>query len=232
MKRTLSFLLLAGCALAVNAQTLRGTWLVDCCFGGLKYSSSNSRTSYSNSDVIENNDRSKFGININPGAAWFVRDNLAIGGGIKLGYSSDNSDISNTGNTFTSSSSATMPSFYIGPMARYYFGGNDHGKLFTQFDFQYGISSEKDKDKNNFNSETTSSSKNNWKTGLSIGYEYFFNPNVGIYGSLGVNYSQGKTEYDYMPSIGTGYTETVNYSRLHIPVQVGLQVHLMCDHRD
>lgn len=232
MKKTL-FILLAGCTLAVNAQTFRGDWLIDCCFGGLKYSGSDSRTSFSNSPVVENNDRNSFSIRFNPGGGYFVRDNLAIGGGINFGYSNRKNETTNTTSTYTRTTESTMPSFYIGPMARYYFGGSDKCRPFTQFDFQLGMSGGKEKEETSFgagiNGETTTTSKNSWKTGLSVGYEYLFTPNVGIYGSLGFNYEKGKTTYEYRPDNNPGFDETNEYSRFYIPVNVGLQVHILGD---
>ncbi|HRG91519.1 MAG TPA: hypothetical protein PLZ10_01155, partial [Chitinophagaceae bacterium] len=69
--------------------------------------------------------------------------------------------------------------------------------------------------------------KGDWNAGLSFGYEHFVTPNVGLYGSIGFNYGKSKTTYEYRPSTGSGYDYTSEYSRFYIPVNVGLQVHIL-----
>jgi hypothetical protein len=76
-------------------------------------------------------------------------------------------------------------------------------------------------------SETTTKPKGDWNAGLAFGYEHFVTPTIGFYGSIGFNYGKSKTEYDYKPSTGTGYMYTSEYSRFYIPVNVGLQVHIL-----
>ncbi|MBK7309173.1 MAG: hypothetical protein IPI88_20605 [Chitinophagaceae bacterium] len=48
-----------------------------------------------------------------------------------------------------------------------------------------------------------------------------------MYASVGFNYGSSKTSYEYRPSTGTGYDYTSTYSRFYIPVNVGLQVHIL-----
>lgn len=214
--------------LPVFSQTSKGDKLVGVSFGSISYTNSDSKTTYSNTPTVYNSDGNSFSINVNPNIAWFIQDNLAIGGGISVSFYSSKSTSSNTGSSTTTTSKYTQPSFYISPLARYYFGGSNKGKPFAQVNFQYGIAGGKSKSESSggSSSETTTKPKGDWNTGLSFGYEHFFNASVGLYASVGFNYGKSKTSYEYRPSTGSGYDYTSDYSRFYIPVNVGLQVHL------
>lgn len=214
----------------MNAQTEKGTKLVGVSFGSMSFTSSDSETSYSNTPTVYNSDGNSFNISINPNVAWFIMDNLAIGGQVSVSFYTSKSDSSNTGSSTTSESKSTQPSFYIGPMARYYFTNSTSGKPYGQFNAQYGISGGKSESSTSTgaSSETTTKPKGDWNVGLSFGYEYFITPNVGLFASIGVNYGESKTDYEYRPSSSPGYDYTSEYSRVYVPVSVGLQIHLQC----
>ncbi len=211
------------------SQTKKGDKMVGVGFGSISYTNSDSKTTYSNTPTVYNSDGSSFSISVNPNVAWFVKDNLAIGGGISVSFYSSKSNSSNTSSTTTSESKSTQPSIYIGPLARYYFGGSPKGMPFAQLNVQYGIYGGKSESKTSSgaSSETTTKPKGDWNAGLSFGYEHFVTPNVGLYGSIGFNYGKSKTTYEYRPSTGSGYDYTSEYSRFYIPVNVGLQVHIL-----
>ncbi|MBK6825428.1 MAG: outer membrane beta-barrel protein [Chitinophagaceae bacterium] len=229
MKKSLIVIVCSFCMLSAFSQTKKGDKMVGVGFGSVSYTNSDSKTSYSNTPTVYNSDGSSFSISVNPNVAWFVRDNLAIGGGISVSFYSSKSNSSNTGSTTTSESKSTQPSVYIGPLARYYFGGSSKGMPFAQVNIQYGIYGGKSESKTSTgaSSETTTKPKGDWNAGLSFGYEHFITPNVGFYGSIGFNYGKSKTLYEYRPSTGTGYDYTSEYSRFYIPVNVGLQVHIL-----
>ncbi|NOT51910.1 MAG: outer membrane beta-barrel protein [Chitinophagaceae bacterium] len=214
---------------AAMGQTKKGDKMVGVGIGSISYTNSDSKTSYSNTPTVYNSDGNSFSISVNPNVAWFVQDNLAIGGGVSISFYSSKSNSSNTSSTTTSESKSTQPSFYIGPLARYYFGGSSKGQPFGQINLQYGIYGGKSESKTSTgaSSETTTKPKGDWNAGISFGYEHFITPNVGFYGSIGFNYGSSKTEYQYRPSTGTGYDYTSEYSRFYIPVNVGLQVHIL-----
>jgi hypothetical protein len=224
-------LLVAGCISILTAfsQTKKGDKMVGVGIGSISYTSSDSKTTYSNTPTEYNSDGNSFSISVNPNVAWFVKDNLAIGGGISVSFYSSKSESSNTSSSTTSESKSTQPSFYIGPLARYYFGGSPKGMPFAQINLQYGIYGGKSESKTSSgaSSETTTKPKGDWNAGAAFGYEHFISPNVGFYGSIGFNYGKSKTEYQYRPSTGTGYDYTSEYSRFYIPVNVGLQVHIL-----
>jgi hypothetical protein len=211
------------------SQTKKGDKLVGVGIGSLSFTDSKSTTTYSNTPTIYNSEGNSFSISLNPNVAWFIKDNLAIGGGVSLSFYTSNSNSSNTSSSTTSDSKSTQPSFYIGPLARYYFGGSSKGMPFAQANLQYGIYGGKSKSatSSGASSETTTKPKGDWNAGLAVGYEHFFTPSIGFYGSIGFNYGKSKTEYDYKPSTGTGYMYTSEYSRFYIPVNVGLQIHIL-----
>lgn len=216
-------------SLTTFAQTKKGDKMVGVSFGSISYTNSDSKTTYSNTPTIYNSDGSSFSISVNPNVAWFVQDNLAIGGGVSISFYTSKSNSSNTSSTTTSDNKSTQPSFYIGPLARYYFGGSPKGMPYAQVNLQYGIYGGKSEShtSSGASSETKTKPKGDWNAGLAFGYEHFVTPNVGIFGSIGFNYGKTKTEYEYRPSTGSGYDYTSEYSRFYIPVNVGIQVHIL-----
>ncbi len=197
--------------------------------GSISYTNSKSQTTYSNTPTVYNSDGSAFSISVNPNVAWFVQDNLAVGGGVSVSFYTSKSESSNTSSSTTSESKATQPAFYIGPLARYYFGGSPKGYPFAQANLQFGFAGGKSESKTSSgaSSETKTKPKSDWNFGIAFGYEHFVVPNVGIYGSIGFNYGKSVTEYIYRPSSGNGYDYKSDYSRFYIPVNVGLQVHIL-----
>ncbi len=229
MKRSLLLTGLTIIGFAAFSQVKKGDKLVGVGIGSISYTNSDSKTTYSNTPTVYNSDGSSFSISVNPNVAWFVQDNLAIGGGVSVSFYTSKSNSSNTSSSTTSESKSTQPAFYVGPLARYYFGGSPKGMPFAQANFQIGISGGKSESKTSTgaSSETTTKPKGDWNGGVAFGYEHFISPNVGIYGSIGFNYGSSKTEYQYRPSTGSGYDYTSEYSRFYIPVNVGLQVHIL-----
>jgi Protein of unknown function (DUF3575) len=228
MKKLLSFSVLTFAALSSMAQTEKGSKLIGVGIGSISFTSSDSKTTYSNTPTVYNSDGSSFSISVNPNVAWFVQDNLAIGGSVSLSFYSSKSESSNTSSSTTSESKSTQPSFYIGPLARYYFGGSKKGMPFAQLNTQFGVYTGKSESKTSTgnSSETTTKPKGDWNVGVAVGYEHFVSQYVGFYASIGFNYGKSKTMYEYRPSPGTGYDYTSEYSRFYIPVNVGLQIHL------
>lgn len=228
--KKLFFTLIAG-VITFNAfaQTDKGDKLVGVSFGSLSYTNSDSKTTYSNTPTVYNSDGNSFSVSINPNVAWFISDNLAIGGGLSISFYNSKSKSSNTSSTATSESKYTEPSFYIGPLARYYFGGSAKGKPFGQVNFQIGIGGGKSESTTSTgaSSETKTKPKGDWNAGLAFGYEHFVTSNVGLFASVGFNYGKSKTSYEYRPSTGSGYDYTSEYSRFYIPVNVGIQVHIL-----
>ncbi len=212
-----------------QSQTKKGDKLIGVGIGSISFTDSKSTTTYSNTPTIYNSDGSSFSISVNPNVAWFVQDNLAIGGGVSVSFYTSKSNSSNTSSSSTSESKSTQPSFYIGPLARYYFGGSSKGMPFAQANVQFGVygGNSKSSTSSGASSETTTKPKGDWNAGISFGYEHFITPNIGFYGSIGFNYGKSKTEYNYRPSTSTGYDYTSEYSRFYIPVNVGLQVHIL-----
>jgi len=230
MKISLLILGFTCLGLAPMAQTQKGDKLIGVGIGSISYTNSKSKTTYTNTATEYNSDGSSFSISINPNVAWFIADNLAVGGGISVSFYSSKNNSSNTGSTTTSDSKSTQPSLYIGPLVRYYFGGSDKGKPFAQINGEVGFYGGKSTSKTSSgaSSETKTKPKGDWNAGAAFGYEHFFNKSIGAYASIGFNYGRSKTLYEYRPSSGTGYDYTSYYNRFYIPVNIGFQVHLDC----
>ena len=228
MKRTIILGAALCSLLSVSAQTEKGSKLIGVSFGSISYTNSNSQTTYSNTPTVYKSDGHSFSISVNPNVGWFVKDRLAVGGGVSLSFYNSNSKSSNSSSTTTSESKYNSPAVYISPFARYYFSGSKTGMPFAQLNAQYGISGGKSTSSTSTgsSSETTYKPKYDYNAGLSFGYEQFINASIGFYATVGFNYGASKTVYEYRPSTGTGYDYTSEYNRWYIPVNVGLQVHL------
>ena len=128
-----------------------------------------------------------FSVNIDPKVAWFIKDNLALGGYVNFALS-------------TAKEESTTTNYGIGALARYYV--NDpktnvlkHGRLF--FEGNAGIEG------NNTLHVTT----NGLGIGVGPGYAYFITPNIGLEGLLKYNgiVGFGKQAYSSTVDLNFGF---------------------------
>jgi hypothetical protein len=102
---------------------------------------------------------SVFSIDIVPKAAWFVQDNLALGGYVDLGLQ-------------TARGANTITRYGVGALGRYYAGsdvGLNHGRLFAEATFGFGGQN-----------VTNGAKTNGLNFSVGPGYTYFVTPNVGL----------------------------------------------------
>lgn len=178
MKKFITLLVVVlGTAASVQAQLQKGNVLVGGDIAGF--------------DFVLNNSGA-FDININPKAAWFIKDNIAVGAQVMLGVSG-------------AKNSSTIFSYGVGPMARYYVNSEkvnllQHGRWF--FEGNAGIAG--------FNVQNGAST-NGLNLGVGPGYAYFITPNVGL-----------ETLLKYNGTVGFGNTTTTSDLRLNIGFQIYL----------
>lgn len=98
---------------------------------------------------------------ISPKAAWFVKDNIALGGTVNFGIST----VKGGGSTTT---------YGIGALGRYYGGGDTpllkHGRIFGEANF--GLSG--------VNLSANGGSTNGLGFGVGPGFAYFITPSIGL----------------------------------------------------
>jgi hypothetical protein len=102
-----------------------------------------------------------FRFDINPKAAWFVRDNLALGAYLNIGLS-------------TAKNEGTTISYGIGPLARYYVNDKElnllrHSRFFIEGNL--GIEG---------NNPASGENTNGLGLGVGPGIAYFITPNIGL----------------------------------------------------
>lgn len=159
MKKTiLSFMILFALT-AVNAQTEKGNYLI----GG----------NISNIDATLNGNKS-FKLGITPKVAWFIKDNIAVGGLVELGISTEK----NKGTTFE---------YRFGPMARYYFGGEagddvERARIFVEGHAGLG---------GNNVSGSEGRTTNGFTIGIGPGVAYFVNNNIALEALAKYNFTTG-----------------------------------------
>lgn len=138
------------CSLETNAQIQKGNVMV----GG---------------DItqldLSLNEGHNFNVVIEPKAAWFIKDNLALGGYV-------NFDLT------TAKGAGTSISYGVGPLARYYINDKSinvlrHARFFVEGNV--GIEG---------NNPHVGSSTNGLGLGIGPGIAYFITPNIGLEGLL------------------------------------------------
>lgn len=135
-----------------------------------------------------------FSFSVQPKVAWFIKDNLALGGQVIAGV--------NTSNGYTAFN------YGIGPLARYYMGSAEtnmkKSKIF--FEGNAGIFGQNVKV-----TGSPSTNTNGFGLGIGPGYAYFVNQNVALEGLL-----------KYNLNVGFGNSTTNNSITLGIGFQIYL----------
>ena len=138
---------------------------------------------------------SYFQIDINPKAAWFIKNNVAVGGYVNLGL-------------LTAKNSNTQTSYGIGALARYYAGPDQintdgilrHARLFAEGNV--GIEG---------NNVSHGPSTNGLGLGIGPGVAYFITPNIGL-----------ETLLKYNGIVGFGSDGSTNALNLNVGFQIYL----------
>lgn len=120
---------------------------------------------------------------INPKAAWFIKDNTALGGYGKLGYETAKGQ----GSDFT---------YGFGGLARQYMAGNAVPAVrHTRFFIEANVGIEGV----NHSVSSTNSTTNGLGLGIGPGLAYFVTPNIGL---------EGLIKYDHIIGFGTSTTSS------------------------
>lgn len=132
--------------ITANAQIQKGNVLVGGDFANISLGLDNSKV---------------FSFNISPKAAWFIQDNVALGGYVNLGIE-------------TAHNSSTTTNYGVGALGRYY-AQNDapilrHGRLFAEANLGLG----------GINVSDGGGHTNGLDLGVGPGFAYFVTPSVGL----------------------------------------------------
>ncbi|WP_294251300.1 hypothetical protein [uncultured Chryseobacterium sp.] len=182
-------LAVAGLATTANAQIQRGNWMV-----GSSILSSN----------FGLNTGGGYNIALQPKAAYFVEDNVAVGGYVNLGFSK------------VTNGSPTRFDYAVGGLGRYYLSPGEkgvdnllnHGRWFFEGNLGVGGASVE-------NGISTSG----LDFGVGPGYSYFITPNIGVEGL--VKY-QGQAGFG-SEGLNSNITFNVGFS-IFIPTSKGREV--------
>ncbi|MCJ8152165.1 hypothetical protein MKJ01_00125 [Chryseobacterium sp. SSA4.19] len=182
-------LAVAGLTTTANAQIQRGNWMV-----GSSILSSN----------FGLNTGGGYNIALQPKAAYFIEDNVAVGGYVNLGFSK------------VTNGSPTRFDYAVGGLGRYYLSPGEngvdnllnHGRWFFEGNIGVGGSSVE-------NGNSTSG----LDFGVGPGYSYFITPNIGVEGL--VKY-QGQTGFGN-EGLNSNITFNVGFT-IYIPTSKGREV--------
>jgi hypothetical protein len=102
-----------------------------------------------------------FNVNISPKAAWFIQDNIALGGYVNFGIQ-------------TAHNSSTTVNYGVGALGRYYTGTDvavlRHGRFFGEVNLGVG----------GINVSDGGGHTNGLDFGVGPGFAYFITPNIGL----------------------------------------------------
>ena len=136
-------------------------------------------------------------LELTPNAAWFIKDNVAVGPYVNLGWSA-------VKDTYT------QTTYGVGALGRYYINKPNlnplkHGIFFGQVNVGIGGTNYNDKALDN------DYSTNGLDFGFGPGYAYFITPNIGL-----------ETLLRYNGTLGFGHEAYTNYLNLHFGFQIYL----------
>ena len=133
-----------------------------------------------------------FSVDITPKAAWFIQDNVALGGYVNFGLE-------------TAKNSNTTTSYGVGALGRYYTGKDvevlRHGRLFAEATVGIG----------GVNVSNGGANTNGLNLSVGPGFAYFITPNIGL-----------ETLLKYNGLVGFGSSTTQNNLNLSFGFQIYL----------
>lgn len=145
-----------------------------------------------------------FSFNVQPKVAWFIKDNLALGGQVIAGV--------NTSNGYTAFN------YGIGPLARYYTGSsaNNIKKSRLFFEANAGIFGQNVKV-----TGSPSTNTNGFGLGIGPGYTYFVNQNVALEGLVKYNLHVGfgNSTTNNAITLGIGFQIYLPKAKVHSEVK-------------
>jgi hypothetical protein len=225
MKKQILIVIMVAFVLTSVAQTEKGNRLIGVSLGGFGYSHSGVHGTNTINTAFTQQDVNSFDISINPDIAWFVKDNLAVGASVNIKLGTDKRKYNSTTPTPQSSTDGiNKSSFYIGPYARYYFAGSKKGQPFAQIAAQYGFGGSKS-DPSQSQLVNKTKTVYDYKAGIALGYELFFNKTIGLFASIAFNYGKQKTTGQF-PNLSGDVKTIAETTSFNIPVNFGLQIHL------
>ena len=169
-----------GVGLSANAQIQKGNVLIGGNFADLNLGLNGSKA---------------FSVDLTPKAAWFIQDNVAIGGYVNFGLQ-------------TAKNAPTQTTYGVGALGRYYTGADTevlkHGRFFAEGTVGFGGE----------NTGQGGSKTNGLAFSVGPGFSYFVTPNIGLETLL---------KYQGLPGFGnTGYQNKLSLSfgfQIYLPGQ-------------
>lgn len=182
-------LAVAGLTATANAQIQKGNWMVGGNLAGANFGL---------------NKGGGYNFNIQPKGAYFIEDNVALGGYVDLGFKG----AKDAPTTFT---------YNVGALGRYYLNPGEqgvnnllhHGRWFFEGNVGIGGTS----------ISKGGSSSNGLNFGFGPGYSYFITPNIGL---------EGLVKYDANAGFGSGgYTNKITFGlgfQIYLPTSKAKQI--------
>ncbi|SHL97993.1 hypothetical protein [Chryseobacterium polytrichastri] len=183
-------LAVAGLATTMNAQIQKGNWMV-----GSSLATSN----------FGLNTGGGYQIGIQPKGAYFIKDNIAVGGYVNLGISK------------SAKTSPTRFDYGVGALGRYYVSPGEkgvdnllkHGRWFLEGNLGVG----------GYSISDGGNSTTGLDFGVGPGYSYFITPNIGL---------EGLVKYAGVTGFGNqGLTSNITFNlgfTIYLPTSKGQQI--------
>ena len=183
----------------LNAQTKKGNWLIEGSIGNIELSKEKSE--YNSGANTNTGDVAYFDVELNPGAGYFISDNIIIGTTINLGYGFNNMISYDDKGLKTYDDIGNSSKIGFSPYIRAYFTKNSKNRFYGQLNggMDFNLSSYETTDyketgeiDGNYNSD---SKYHTFIVGVLIGFNHFLTQNIAFNSAIGDNYSAFSSDY-------------------------------------
>lgn len=179
------------------AQTEKGRWTAGVSVGNFEYRTSNNTRFFST--------------NLTPSAGYFVANNLLVGSGVPLGWSTTKSG---------SFYEATSSSIGVSPFVRYYVGASSL-KPYAGVSYTYSQTNTQTQSPGNSNEVNVKYMYSSLAP--TVGLAYFVNRNVALNAGLSYNFFNSTSRREYNVTPGSTPSETKTDYR-SLTLNVGFQL--------
>ncbi len=235
MKRTLVLVLVFALALApalpVFSQNKKGSFLIGTYVGGGGFGSNHSESTYSGIEpTTYSTDSNSFSLGFGPEIGYYFTNAIVGGLSLDIYFSSNKSESKNSFSPGTDTGKYSALSIGLGPFVRLYFGNpNGKGRPYVQAGTSIALypSYTSTYTQANGNGYTYKLDKySSWQADITLGYEHYLNPVIGLYYYVGYLYSRYTSDYTYDYVVGSDYSYKNKESGSAFEFGLGLQIHL------
>ena len=217
-------------SLPVFSQNKKGSFLIGTYLGGGGFGSNHSESTYSGSAESYSSDVKSFSFGFGPEIGYYFTDAIVGGVSLDVYFSSNKSESKTTSSPGVGTGKYSAMSVGLGPFVRLYFGNpNGKGRPYVQAGasvYLYPSYTSTYTQPNGTGYSYKLDAYSSWSADITLGYEHYLNPTVGLYYYVGYVHGSYTSDYTYDYVTGTDYSYKDTESDNTFEFGVGLQIHL------